>query len=187
MQQGAGNGTPGLARGLRWLGEGAVDLALLGVALGSRRAKQRGRALAAVAGVTGALALDVLWNRQPGGARRRLSPPKHTLTVNKPRDEAYALWRTLPVSYAGRYGAVTFEAAPNGRGTVVSVEIAKKPAGIGDAVAEIFSDDPGRQVREDLRRFKQRLETGEVPTTEGQPSGPRTGLLATAKSLVASR
>jgi uncharacterized membrane protein len=168
VQQGAGNGTPGLARGLRWLGEGAVDLALLGVALGSRRAKQRGRALAAAAGVTGALALDVLWNRKPGRAVRR-TPLEHTITVNKPRDEAYALWRTLPESHASHYGGVTFEAAPNGRGTVVSV------------------DDSGPQVREDLRRFKQRLETGEVPTTEGQPSGPRTGVLATAMNLVASR
>jgi hypothetical protein len=29
------------------------------------------------------------------------------------------------------------------------------------------------QVREDLRRFKQMLETGEIPTTRGQPHGPR--------------
>jgi hypothetical protein len=27
------------------------------------------------------------------------------------------------------------------------------------------------QVREDLRRFKALMEAGEVPTTEGQPSG----------------
>ena len=26
-------------------------------------------------------------------------------------------------------------------------------------------------MREDLRRFKRLIETGEIPTTEGQPSG----------------
>ena len=46
------------------------------------------------------------------------------------------------------------------------------PAGrFGAAVAKLFGEEPGQQVREDLRRFKQLMETGEVATTEGQPRG----------------
>ena len=39
------------------------------------------------------------------------------------------------------------------------------------------------QVREALRQFKSRFETGEVPTTEGQPSGRRSLLTRTAKAI----
>jgi uncharacterized membrane protein len=46
------------------------------------------------------------------------------------------------------------------------------PAGrIGAAVAWMLGHDPASSVREDLRRFKQLMETGEVPTIQGQPRG----------------
>jgi uncharacterized membrane protein len=46
------------------------------------------------------------------------------------------------------------------------------PAGrLGAAVAWLLGNEPSQQIREDLRRFKQLLETGEVPTTKGQPRG----------------
>jgi uncharacterized membrane protein len=35
----------------------------------------------------------------------------------------------------------------------------------------MFGKEPSQQIREDLRRFKQLLETGEAPTTAGQPRG----------------
>jgi uncharacterized membrane protein len=35
----------------------------------------------------------------------------------------------------------------------------------------MLGHEPNQTVREDLRRFKQLLETGEVPTTKGQPRG----------------
>ena len=31
--------------------------------------------------------------------------------------------------------------------------------------------EPGQQIQEDLRHFKQMMEAGEIPTTEGQPTG----------------
>jgi uncharacterized membrane protein len=40
-------------------------------------------------------------------------------------------------------------------------------------VAKLFGEEPQMQVRGDLRRFKNLLEAGEIPTTEGQPHGPR--------------
>jgi uncharacterized membrane protein len=49
------------------------------------------------------------------------------------------------------------------------------PAGpLGRAVAKYFGDDPSQALDDDLRRFKQVMETGEVVRSEGAPwgSGP---------------
>ena len=50
---------------------------------------------------------------------------------------------------------------------------AVQPAGrqVGAAVARCSAATRPREIREDLRRFKQIVETGEVPSTEGQPRG----------------
>jgi uncharacterized membrane protein len=37
---------------------------------------------------------------------------------------------------------------------------------VGAAVARMMGSDPATQIREDLRRFKQMLETGEVAPNE---------------------
>jgi uncharacterized membrane protein len=38
------------------------------------------------------------------------------------------------------------------------------PAGrLGSAVAKLFGEEPHQQVQEDLRRFKQVMESGEIP------------------------
>jgi uncharacterized membrane protein len=73
---------------------------------------------------------------------------------------------------------VTFEPAVAGRGAIVRVEMLyRPPAGkLGRQIARLFGEEPAQQIREDLRRFKQLLETGEVATTEGQPSGRRSVL-----------
>jgi uncharacterized membrane protein len=42
---------------------------------------------------------------------------------------------------------------------------------MGAAIAWLFGEEPNLQIREDLRRFKALLETGEIPTVAGQPSG----------------
>jgi hypothetical protein len=49
--------------------------------------------------------------------------------------------------------------------------------GLGDVVARLFGEEPEQQVRDDLRRFKQVIETGEVVTSEGTPDGTKTGRL----------
>jgi uncharacterized membrane protein len=69
-------------------------------------------------------------------------------------------------------GSVTFFDL-GARGTGLRVEIGYyPPAGpLGRAVARLFSPVSEQQVREDIRRFKRLVETGEIPTTEGQPSG----------------
>ena len=46
------------------------------------------------------------------------------------------------------------------------------PAGsLGAAFAKLFGEEPDQQVNEDLHHFKQIMETGEVATTQGQPTG----------------
>ena len=59
------------------------------------------------------------------------------------------------------------------RATEVFVTLEWDPpaGGLGAAVAKILGDDPARQLKEDLWRFKQLMETGFVPTTQGQACG----------------
>jgi uncharacterized membrane protein len=70
---------------------------------------------------------------------------------------------------------VTFERATGGRGAIVHVEMFYwPPAGkIGAHLARLLGEEPRKQINDDLRRLKQLIETGEVATTLGQPSGKR--------------
>ena len=82
-------------------------------------------------------------------------------------------WRTLDGSEVVSAGSVRFRAAFGRRGTEVRVRLQyDPPAGrIGATVAWLFGHEPSQVIREDLRRFKQLMETGEIPTTKGQPRG----------------
>lgn len=84
-------------------------------------------------------------------------------------------WRSQPGSEVETEGSVRFESAPGGRGTLVHVWMRYRPPGgaAGALVAKLFGAEPSRQIDDDLRRFKWLIETGEVPTTVGQPSGAR--------------
>jgi uncharacterized membrane protein len=81
-------------------------------------------------------------------------------------------WRSLEGSEVATAGAVHFTPAPGGRGTEVRVDMKyEPPAGkVGALIAKLFGEDPAQQIQEDLRRFKQLMETGEIPTTQGQSS-----------------
>ena len=82
-------------------------------------------------------------------------------------------WKTLPGADIAHAGTVRFDPATGGRGTVVTLEINYEPPGgpIGKAFAKLTGNDPSKNVREDLRRFKQLMEAGELATVEGQSSG----------------
>jgi uncharacterized membrane protein len=84
-------------------------------------------------------------------------------------------WRSLEGGHLYHAGVVRFENANGGRGTVVraSVHFCAVGGRAGLALARVLGVDPRSEVREDLRRFKQLLEAGEIPTTRGQPSGRR--------------
>jgi uncharacterized membrane protein len=94
--------------------------------------------------------------------------------VAERKGEALA-WRTVGESDVDHRGSVRFSPAPGGRGTLVSVALEYVAPGgpSGMAVAKLLGKDPERQIRKDLRRFRQLAEAGEIPTTEGRPAGPR--------------
>jgi uncharacterized membrane protein len=81
-------------------------------------------------------------------------------------DEPNALigWRSLPHSDIQNCGTVRFQQATGRRGTVIRVELRYTPPGgqLTATAAKLFMMEPGRQVEDDLRRFKQVIETGEV-------------------------
>ena len=92
--------------------------------------------------------------------------------INEKENELIA-WRSLEDADIPNAGSVRFEKASNGRGTEVKVALNyDPPAGkLGVSIAKLFGEEPEQQVEEDLRRFKQLMEAGETPTTEGQPRG----------------
>ena len=92
--------------------------------------------------------------------------------INDQRNALIA-WRSLGGATVDNAGSVRFVAGPAGRGTEVRVVLDYiPPAGrVGAWVAKLFGEEPAIQVRDDLRRFKQVMETGETTSTEGQPSG----------------
>jgi uncharacterized membrane protein len=73
-------------------------------------------------------------------------------------------WRSVEGSDVENYGSVRFEQAPGGRGTEVRVEIEYNPPGgaLGAGIAKIMGRAPEQQIKDDLYRFKQVMETGEV-------------------------
>ncbi|MEG3153297.1 SRPBCC family protein [Sphingomonas sp. RB1R13] len=79
-------------------------------------------------------------------------------------------WESLPESDIKTKGQVEFQDAGD-RGTLVSLVMSYDPPGgrIGQLAAKLFAREPNIQVRHDLRRFKQLMETGEV-TTNASPS-----------------
>ncbi len=93
--------------------------------------------------------------------------------VIEERENELLVWKSLPGSMVESMGRVEFVDAQGGRGTIVHVSMEyNPPAGsLGAAFAKLLGREPGTQIKEDLRRFKQIAETGEIPTVQGQPSG----------------
>ena len=77
-------------------------------------------------------------------------------------------WRSLENSDVDNAGAVRFESAPGGRGTIIKVNIQYNPPGgvVGSTVAWLFGEEPNQQLDDDLRRFKQVMEVGEVVVSD---------------------
>ena len=93
--------------------------------------------------------------------------------VIEERENELLVWKSLPGSLVESMGRVEFVEASGGRGTIVHVSMEyNPPAGsLGAAFAKLFGTEPSQQINEDLRHFKQLMETGEVATVQGQPTG----------------
>jgi uncharacterized membrane protein len=83
----------------------------------------------------------------------------------------FLAWRSLEGSEVNHAGSVHFDPVPGG--TEVRVVINYEPPGgkLGAAVAKLFGEEPEQQIEDDLHRFKQLMESGEIPRPTGQPSG----------------
>ena len=202
----------------------ALDLALLGRTFANAD-NDRGRTAFATLNVLAVTALDVMAARQlsqqpeteaNAGKHDGIVRTKRSITVNKPVEEVYAVWRDFArfpefmrhlervtvqgtrshwvakapagqsvewdaetiedrpdeviawrsVEGADVYnaGRVTFLKAPGDRGTEVRVELEYKPpfGKLGSKVAMLWREEPGQQVQDDLRHFKQVMELGEI-------------------------
>jgi uncharacterized membrane protein len=76
-------------------------------------------------------------------------------------------WRSVGDGDVEHAGSIRFTPAPGDRGTEVKVILTYAPpvGRIGAGVATLYGMSADQEVREDLRRFKQRMEAGEVATS----------------------
>lgn len=95
--------------------------------------------------------------------------------ITEERPGEYIAWRSLEESDIDHDGWVEFRDNPFGRGTEVRVFIDyDPPAGtLGKVVAKVMQREPRVQARRELRRFKQLMETGEIPTSKAPDAAPR--------------
>jgi hypothetical protein len=142
------------------VGGDAIDLATLGRAADDDYTDQArlGFATFAVLGVT---ALDVLAARSLGSSEDRFDEfgfnlaNEQATTIRQPLEAVETGWERWCASGHAKIKsnyAVRFEPAPGARGTEVRL------SGGGSKAA----------IREELRRFKQWVETGEIPVSDGR-------------------
>ena len=98
------------------------------------------------------------------------------ITIDRSEEEVRERWATSehrPRSVPD--GAVRFAPAPGDRGTEVHVDLEQRPAGgrVGELVQRVAGAAPLARVKDELRRFKAHVETGEVPRSDGAPEGER--------------
>jgi uncharacterized membrane protein len=158
----------------------ALDLSLLGlVAVKNRRA----RTLFAIGNVVAVTVPDVYESRfllSKSGTAPAVTLIRKSVSIDRPREEVTAAWADegeLRGKLESKGASVTFAEAPGDRGTELVVEFEDAPpAGdLGAAAQKLTGRDLPTQLADDLRRFKQRVETGNVVVSESTPQGHRLG------------
>jgi uncharacterized membrane protein len=111
------------------------------------------------------------WVAKGSGPR----PLEWDCEITEDRPGAALAWRTLSGAEVPNAGSVIFEPLPHGRGTIVRFSVHYSPVDgqLTAGLTKLLRQDPQSKVHEDLRRFKQLLESGEIATTHGQPTGRR--------------
>jgi len=100
-----------------------------------------------------------------------MSSRKAAITVNRPRDQVQRQWaeRQSKFTEAGD-ATVTFKDAPGDRGTEIHVEV-DTSGKLGELAQKLTGTEPLAKAKDDLRRFKQLVETGEIPRSDASPEG----------------
>jgi uncharacterized membrane protein len=90
--------------------------------------------------------------------------------INEVPDQVIG-WRSIEGSDVVSAGSVNFDQTSGG--TRVHIRLQYSPPGgkVGAAVARLMGRDPATEIRDDLRRFKQIVEAGEVATNGRQGPG----------------
>ncbi|MEA2441567.1 MAG: hypothetical protein QOH76_2991 [Thermoleophilaceae bacterium] len=135
-------------------------LALLGIAYKNKNGDSK-RLTAATANVAGIFATD-LFEAVRMSRNGHTAPAKATVTIARPPDEVRLRWQAFAAEAELGDASVRFDPAPGDRGTEVHLEV---PG--GGAIDEAAAKDQ-------LRRFKQLIETGEVVRSDGTPEGQDT-------------
>jgi uncharacterized membrane protein len=75
-------------------------------------------------------------------------------------------WESSKGASVRNRGRIEFRNAPPGHGVYITANVVYEPPGgeIGKLIAKLFRREPKIQARQDMRRLKQLLETGEVST-----------------------
>jgi hypothetical protein len=99
-----------------------------------------------------------------------------SVTILRSREDVEHYWRDpeyRPEYVDGTEAAVRFIDAPGDHGTEIHVDLAKSAPGgkLGEAVTKLLGTEPLAKVKDDLRRFKQRVETGVIARSDGAPEG----------------
>ena len=92
------------------------------------------------------------------------------ITVHRPRHEVERLWHSPEYKsdfIAGLGAGLSFADAPGDRGTEIHVEL-DRPR---NPVRKLLGTRKLAKLKDELRRFKQRVETGEIPRSDGVPEG----------------
>jgi len=113
-------------------------------------------------------------------------PLRWTVRVVEAEPGRLLVWRSVHESAVPGEGEIRLLPAPGNRGTEIHMKLLLgPPASVLGAIAsgEIGnSGEPGVSLQDDLNRFKQLAEAGEIATTEGQSRGRgKRKLQATAK------
>jgi uncharacterized membrane protein len=114
---------------------------------------------------------EVLGELRGFAEMRRFLRSIERVEIAKERDTALFTFRDD--AGKARTGLLSFATAPGGQGTEVEAVLAGtvSTGRIARAVARLLAEAPRERLCGDLRRIEQWMETGEIPTIVGQPSG----------------
>jgi uncharacterized membrane protein len=94
------------------------------------------------------------------------------VTVNRPREDVERQWQSSD-PLQGSDAKVTFKDAPGDRGTEIHLEL-DAGSKIGGVLQKVgLGSDPWPTFKDQLRRFKQKVETGVIPSSDAAPEGQR--------------
>jgi hypothetical protein len=95
------------------------------------------------------------------------------ITVFHPREEVERLWKDASYGPTRPDASVRFADAPGNRGTEIHLVLENDVRGgkLGESVKELSGSDPLSTAKDQLRRFKQLVETGVIARSDGTPDG----------------